>query len=311
MSLAPIVMFVYNRADHFMQTFAALKECPEAKESELYIFSDGPKTEVQKEQVEEVRVALKEAKNKAFFREVKIIESPVNRGLAMSVIRGVTEVLDKHGKAIVVEDDCMPSPYFLNYMNQCLDFYEKNINIGAIAGYVPQLTFPKEFEDDVFVAYRSCSWGWATWKDRWQEVDWNLSKMQDFYRHPSLIKKLNSNGKDRFIRLYRQTKGNGSSWSVRFGADLVRKNQLTVYPRYSYIQNIGCDASGVHSKEEDAVKMQVDLSKAIAEPRLKALVVIPKIQRIMKRHYSGGIISDIKRTVATIVIVLKNRWKNG
>ena len=140
-------------------------------------------------------------------------------------------------------------------------------------------------------------------------MDLELKDMQQFYRNPELISRLNANGSDRFIRLYRQTKGNGSSWSVRFGAHLVRKNLYTLYPRYSYIQNIGCDATGVHSRAEDADSMKVDLSKAIEEVRLCPVSVKPEIQKIMKKHYSSGPVSDLKRWAATKIIVMKERLK--
>lgn len=309
MSLAPIVMFVYNRADHFQQTYEALSKCIGATESELYIFSDGAKTEKDIPKVREVREALESVANGGCFQNVHIVESETNRGLAASVIAGVTQVLEEYGRVIVIEDDCLTSPTFLQFMNNALDTYEREKRVGAIAGYTPQIAFPEKFQEDVFFSYRSCSCGWATWKDRWDGVDWELKDMSDFYRNPTLIRKLNLNGIDRFIRLYRQTQGNGSSWSVRFGAHLVKNDQLTVYPRYSYIQNIGCDASGVHSQAEDAQKMRVDLSKAIESPRLAEPSVNPEIQRIMKKHYSAGIVSDIKRTLATVVIVLKERWK--
>lgn len=309
MGLAPIVMFVYNRADHFIQTFEALNKCPEAAQSDLYIFSDGAKSEKDKDRVVEVRETLKSVKKNNGFKNVYIVESPQNRGLAASVIAGVSEVIEKYGKAIVLEDDCITSPYFLKYMNRCLDYYEKDEQIGSIAGFTPELKFLDTFQDDVFMAYRSCSCGWATWKKRWEHVDWDLKDMKDFYNNPELIKKLNSNGSDRFIRLYRQTKGNGSSWSVRFGAHLVKNNQLTVYPRYSYIQNIGCDESGVHSKSEDAIKMRVDLSKAIENPVLCEPKINSEIQKLMKKHYSSGIASDLKRWAATKVIVARERKK--
>lgn len=310
MKQAPVVMFVYNRTDHFMKTYEALSRCEDASETDLFVFSDGAKSDKDKEKVNSVRMAVHEAIRETKFRTMKVIESPVNRGLAKSVIAGVTRILEEYGRVIVVEDDCVTSSYFLRFMNQALENYEIEKCVGAIAGYTPALVFPKGFKEDVFFAYRSCSCGWATWKDRWEEIDWELKNMKDFYRNPKLIQKLNSNGKDRFIRLYRQTKGNGSSWSVRFGAHLVRNNQLTVYPRYSYIQNIGCDESGVHSKSEDAVKMQVDLTKAIENPKLTKPVINREIQRVMKKHYSGGILSDIKRSLATTVIVVKERFKH-
>lgn len=310
MKPAPVVLFVYNRADHLKKTYEALSQCELAGETDLFIFSDGPKNEKAKTQVEEVRQELKRIAGSNDFQSVTIRESEKNRGLAASIIVGVTEIINQYGNVIVLEDDCVASPFLLAFMNNSLNFYDKNKAIGAIAGFTPQLDYPEDFKDDVFLAHRSCSWGWATWKDRWQDVDWDLNHIQDFYRNPELVKRLNANGADRFIRLYRQTKGNGTSWSVRFGAHLVKNNQFTVYPRYSYIENVGCDETGVHSKSEDAEKMAVDISKAIAKPHLLETEMRPELQRIMKKHYSGGLFSDIKRAVGTATIVVKeNLWK--
>lgn len=309
MSYAPVALFVYNRADHFKETYEALSKCGESKYTDLLIFSDDAKNETSAVGVESVRRYANEIKNDGFFKSVTVFEAEGNKGLAKSIIDGVTEVISRYGKIIVVEDDCVCSPYFLSYMNNCLKFYEKNKSIGAISGYSPQISFPADYSADVFSAYRSCSWSWATWADRWYGVDWDLNSFSDFCKKPSLIKKLNSNGNDRFMRLYRQTKGNGSSWSVRFGAHLVKNNQLTVYPRYSYIKNIGCDESGIHSKSEDAKKMAVDLSKAIACPKISDVVFNKGLQRIMKKHYSYGLASDFKKLVATILIVIKVNLK--
>ena len=309
MSFAPIVMFVYNRADHFNKTYEALSQCSEAKESDLFIFSDGPKNEEGAKKVNEVREALKKIQNDNSFKSITVFESPENKGLARSVISGVTEIIEKYGRVIVVEDDSVASPCFLRWMNGALDFYCNNKTIGAVSGYAPMLDLPDSYDNDMFVTYRSCSSAWATWADRWQNVDWELEEISDFYKNPSLIRRLNSNGSDRFIRLYRQTKGNGSSWSIRFGAHLVKNNWLTVYPRYSYVQNIGCDESGVHSTSDDAQKMRVELSKAISDPVIEDVKPDKRIQKIMKKHYSYGFVSDMKKLIFTALIVIKERLK--
>lgn len=306
---SPIVLFVYNRADHFQKTFEALSKCPEVKDSDLFIFSDGPKNEAAAPKVQEVRDALHAVQKGKSFKSITIHESPVNKGLATSIINGVTNIMERFGRAIVLEDDCQASPYFLSFMNRCLDAFENNPKIGSIAGYAPPVVFPKNYTNDTFLAWRSCSWGWATWKDRWQEVDWELKEISDFYRNPELLKRLNANGSDRFIRLYRQTKGNGSSWSVRFGAHLVRKGLYTVYPRYSYIQNIGCDESGVHSRTEDASLIRVNLGKAITNPSLELPLFNEEIQKILYKYYSGDFLSSLKRTIATRFFIARERLK--
>ena len=153
----------------------------------------------------------------------------------------------------------------------------------------------------------SGSSAWATWADRWENVDWELKDMKTFYSHPALIRKLNADGTDRFLRLYRQTQGNGSSWSVRFGAHLVKNDMLTVYPRYSMVKNIGCDDSGVHSTAQDAKSMAADLSKSIQDPKIEFISRDKRIGRLLRRHYSGGLLSDIKRAAATAFLTLKGK----
>lgn len=114
MKLAPITLFVYNRPDHTNKTIEALKKNKFAKESELFIFSDGPKKQEDASKVKEVRKYLKTIDG---FNDVFIKESEKNKGLANSIISGVTEVINKYRKVIVLEDDLITSPVFLEYMN--------------------------------------------------------------------------------------------------------------------------------------------------------------------------------------------------
>lgn len=311
MEYVPIVMFVYNREDHFIKTYEALAKCPEAKNSLLYIFSDGAKNERSEPQVRRVRETAKRLAGQSDFHKIILSESPVNMGLAKSVIQGVTMVLNKYGKAIIIEDDNIASPHLLDFFNRALAFYEKDKTVGALSGYTPLISFPDNYRQDVFSSYRSCSCCWATWKDSWQNIDWELKGFSDFVSDKQAVKKFTQTGNDRLIRLYRQTKGNGTSWSVRFGAHLVQQNLQTIYPRYSYIMNIGYDASGTHSRQNDAKSLEVDLSKAIPNPRFETVTLNKDIQKRLKKHYSGGKKSDIKRFCAVKYIIYKEKRKKS
>ena len=309
MNCAPIALFVYNRADHFTQTYNALAKCALASQSELFIFSDGPKNEQAVAAVNEVRLAAENAAKKGDFKNVTVIKSEYNKGLARSIIEGVTQILDRFGRIIVLEDDCVASPHLLSFMNECLNFYEKDKSIGSIAGYTPSLDLD-DYTHDIFLANRSCSCCWATWSDRWKNVDWDMKWMKDIFRNYRLVKALNSNGNDRFMRLYRQYKSNSQSWSIRFGTHLVLNNYKVVYPKYSYIKNIGGDESGVHSTSSDAKSLEADLSKAIAAPKIERLTLDNNIQKKLYRFYSGGLLSSTKRGLATALIIAKERIKN-
>ena len=168
MNYAPVIMFVYNREDHFKKTYEALAKCPEARDTVLYVFSDGAKNSQSEAAVEKVRDAVRYKIKNSDFKKVVLNEASCNRGLAVSIIGGVSEVLNQYGKAIIIEDDCMASPYLLSFFNKSLDYYENNNKVGAIAGYTPNISLPNEYTSDVFATYRSCSCCWATWKNKWE-----------------------------------------------------------------------------------------------------------------------------------------------
>lgn len=306
---APIILFVYNRIDLFLKVYDALRQCSDVEKSDLFIFSDGPKNDDSKQDVENLREQLKKVSDDSSFHKTTIIESVVNKGLASSIIDGVSQVISEYGRAIVLEDDCIPSKYFIQYMNSALDYYDDDKTIGSIAGYAEVIDLPDDYAEDVYLARRSCSWGWGTWIDRWNAVDWNLDEVSKIFRNPRMIHRLNENGSDRLMRLYRQSKRNAQSWSIRFGACHILRNWYVICPRYSYIYNIGDDGSGIHTKSGE-IGQQYDLSLAIEKPTYHSLVYDSRIQRLLKKHASDGVFSEIKRSLAAIVIVIKTNLES-
>ena len=165
---APIVLFVYNRPWHTLQTLNALMKNELADQHVLYIYSDGPKIKAANDEVKKIEEVRKLIRTKQWCKEVYIVESETNRGLADSIINGVTEIVNKHGKIIVLEDDLITSAGFLNYMNIALNLYKNEKNVMHISGYM----FPteKKLPETFFLVFTSC-WGWGTWDRAWQSFD--------------------------------------------------------------------------------------------------------------------------------------------
>lgn len=307
---APIVLFVYNRKDIFLKTYEALKNCIYADESDLYIFSDGPKDENARTLVEELRKYLRIIESDKSFRHITIVESEINKGLAKSIIEGITRIVAQYGRVIVLEDDCLPSKYFLKYMNTALEFFEKDKTIGSVSGFTEVIKIPDDYKSDIYLATRSASTGWGTWKDRWEDVDWSQQNASKIFKDSELVHRLTENGSDRLIRLYRHTKSGSQSWSILFGAHHVVKGWYVVYPRYSYIYNIGDEGTGVHTKPGELGK-QYDLSLANPNPDIKRVPVNSDIQQSLKNRFSEGVVSDMKRFFATKYIVFKEKRKKS
>jgi len=163
-NLSPIVLFVYNRLEHTRRTVEALLKNALADKSSFYIFSDGAKNEADAQKVKTVRDYIKTIKG---FDRIEIVLRDKNFGLANSVISGVTEVFKQYDRVVVMEDDIISSPSFLNFMNKALAFYQDSKSIYSISGYPYPIKIPNKYTEDIFISYSTSSWVWGTLKDRW------------------------------------------------------------------------------------------------------------------------------------------------
>lgn len=247
--LAPVVMFVYNRPDHTRKTLNALMKNELAQQTKLYIFSDGPKGDADNETLLKIQQVRKMINERPWCGEVEIIESPVNLGLGTSIRTGVTEIIEKHGWVIVLEDDLVTSPVFLNYMNDALDYYENRKSVFSVSGYcLPpnKLAIPSDYQYDVFVSLRNSSWGWGTWVDRWGKVDWDIKNYNTISEDPYIKEAINRGGDDVFELLSSQVFGKIDIWSIQFTLAHFVNHAVSIVPTSSYVDNIGLDGSGTN-----------------------------------------------------------------
>ena len=305
-NLAPIILFVYNRLEHTMSTLESLSKNTLAKQSALWIFADGAKNDEDYRKTQEVRDYIRSLPVKGWFDEIIIKESSKNKGLAKSIIEGVTCVIDQHEKVIVLEDDLVTAPDFLEFMNKSLNFYKNKPSVGAISGYNPirRENFPPDYEEDVYVTNRNCSIGWATWDYIWKEVDWEVRDYKNFERSFRSRIRFDESGSDRSKRLIRQVKYNLNSWSIRFGYTLFKLNKNVIYPKTSRLKHIGWDGSGTHSTQKNDTATQRFNSEIPVEP-LDFILSIPekdkKIVMAMKRVYSGGLLMKVESLLSYIL----------
>ena len=256
MIFAPIALFTYSRADHTRQAVESLLLNKEAAESDLYIFSDGPKTEEKREAVEENRRYIHSITG---FKSIHIVEREKNWGLANSLIAGITDVVNRYGRVIVVEDDLILSPYFLQYMNEALEKYKDEDKVGAISGFVFPTTAP--LPETFFLSYFHC-WGWATWKRSWDLLETDSKLLLRKMRFKERKFDLNHYAGNYGI-LYCQHKGKVDSWYIRFYASLFLAGKLNLFPNRSLVLNGGLDNSGTHCGHDVNLEGKVIVSDSI------------------------------------------------
>ena len=282
MKLAPITLFVYNRPWHTKQTIEALKKNRLAKDSELFIFSDGPENENSKETVRETREYIKTING---FKKVEIVEREKNLGLANSIISGVSKIVDQYGRIIVLEDDMISSRYFLKYMNDALNLYEEKKQVISIHAYV----YPtkKILPETYFLKGADC-WGWATWKRGWDLFESDGQKLLQELEIKKLTKEFDFDGSYPYTKMLKdQIAGKNNSWAIRWYASAFLKNKLTLYPGKSLVDNIGLDGSGTHcngdnnfGKKNQIKDLEIEVKKIDIKESLEArLAVIDFLKR--------------------------------
>lgn len=241
MTLAPILLFVYNRPQHTARGVESLLRNALAADSRLIIYSDAPKTAADADSVRQVREYVRGISG---FKEIEIVERGENWGLARSIIDGVTRAVDRYGRVIVLEDDLVVAPYFLQFMNEALETYKDEPRVGHIQAcdFTRDASLP-----DTFLIKWTGSWGWATWDRAWHLFQPDGRKLLAEMRQRRLTREFDFNGAYGFTRmLQRQIQGRNNSWAIRWNASLFLRDVLSLNVGKSLVRNEGFDGSGTN-----------------------------------------------------------------
>lgn len=250
---SPIVIFAFNRPEALERLTKALSKCPLYDESPRIVFVDGARNEHERFKVEKVIEIAHTITN-----DVRC--SDVNRGLGASVIAGVTDIIAKHGRAIVLEDDLVPAPGFLLFMNQALNRYESDDRILSVCGYSLKVSRPNGYQADVYLGERSSSWGWATWNNRWQQVDWEVTDYNTFKNNSKQRHSFNRGGSDMAGMLDAYMHGRNHSWAIRFCYHQWRHHMFSIHPMRSLIDNQGFGQDATNCRQSwSRFKCDVDM----------------------------------------------------
>jgi FkbM family methyltransferase len=246
MNLSPILLFAFNRPQSLQNCIESLQKNALAKESKLFIFVDGARRDKEGEAAK-VFATQEVAKSVTGFESVTCEFSKENNGLANSIINEVSQVIEKYGRVIALEDDLILAPGFLDFINQGLEKYENEQKVFSVCGYGLKVKTSADYNSDAYFCTRSSSWGWATWKDRWQSVNWNV----DFKSCKRYKKNFNKwGGSDCFSLLKKSYKNKIDSWAIYFSFSMFLQNKYSLHPVKSLVNNYGINKEATHTKQK-------------------------------------------------------------
>lgn len=295
--LSPILLFVYNRLTHTQRCVEALLRNPLASESELFVYSDGAKDASQQETVNEVRNYIHSISG---FKNIIVTERNENWGLARNIIDGVTTQINQYGRVIVLEDDLVVAPHFLKFMNDALEAYKNEPQVGHIQGcdFTQDPTLP-----DTFLIKWTGSWGWATWDRAWKHFNPNGKALLQELEARKLTYTFDFDGKYGYTRmLRRQIEGKNNSWAIRWNASLFLKGILSLNVGRSLVQNEGFDGSGTNCGGGGLYASQLYLKELPVVP-ISPIEENPEARQAYVRYYArtnsfwAKAIRRIKRTL--------------
>jgi hypothetical protein len=241
---APIALFIFRRPDHARRTIASLQACIGFSESQIFVFADGPTRPRDVPAVMETRALVR----RLLGERATFLERETNLGIDQSVIAGVTDVCDRFGRVIVIEDDLVVSPLFLQFLNRGLRRYESEPRVMQISGHmfdVPQL---RKQNEAVFLPMTT-SWGWATWKRAWDQFDPEADGWRDRLHDEPARRRFDLEGNFEYSgMLAREMRRKVGAWDIRWYYTVFARDGLALFPPRTLVVNAGFDGTGTHDR---------------------------------------------------------------
>ncbi len=237
---APVAIFAYRRPAHLRRLIGSLFENKAFARSAVFAFCDGARNEVDRAAVAQTRAVVREL----LGARAEILESEINKGLASSIIAGVTRLCEHYGRVIVLEDDLVLHPGCLDFMNAALRRYADDARVYHVNAY----RYPLPPASAPTFSRLPSSWGWATWARAWSAFEPNAAKLQGLLEERRLIHALDFEGAFPYYQMLKnQVQGKVDSWAIRWYASVLLRGGLSVVPNVAQANNRGFDNSGVHS----------------------------------------------------------------
>ena len=271
---APVMITTYTRIGHLQRTIEALLKNDLAKETSVFVYVDGPLPGDE----EKVSAIISFLAMVSGFAALNVIVRPQNLGAHENAKRANYEVLDKYGSMIRMEDDNVTAPGFLRFMNLALTKYKEDSNVFSITGYCPPIMIPNDYRYDAFFLKRFMGWGCGLWRDRLDDAYHQITseEFKEFTANKQLSRAfIEGGGKDMLNMLEAVADGRLDAADVVAMYTQFLKDQYTLYPTQSLVQNIGMDATGVHCDDTDYFDVPLSNKTTFSLP--DHLVVDPRI----------------------------------
>ena len=302
---SPVAVFAFNRPGKLYSCLQSLELAYGSEFTSVHVFIDGQRHMQEKSTVDDVESI---ARQEWHFGDIRVTRSPLNLGLAKSILQGIDSMFEDFETVIVVEDDLEVARNFLTFMNDGLLKYVHSLQVCSIQGY----TYPSlQRESNCFFLRGADCWGWATWKDRWFNFERDSKVLQTRISERNLERAFDLDGRYPYMQMLRDNQsGLNDSWAVRWHASNFIDNKLSLYPSHSLVNNTGDDGNGTHAGTSKGYQVNIKNSEIGDFPKLIRESVSTRNKLIKfhdhrnRKYWLSQIRSAIKRRLSDF----KDRW---
>ena len=240
----PVLFLIFNRLDTTQRVFEEIRK---AKPPRLYLASDGARDnkEGEKEVVQKTRDFV--LNNIDWDCEVKTLLRDKNLGCGPAVSRAITWFFEQEADGIILEDDCLPDPSFFKFCEELLEYYKDNKKIMHISGdqFVPNFNNGASY----YFAVNMHCWGWASWADRWNKYEFDLSD----YNEKNVEKFSKNKAVQEYWRniLLMVKNKQINTWDYQWMFSIIKNNGLCINPSVNLISNIGFGENSTHTSDKN------------------------------------------------------------
>ena len=248
---SPIIFFAFNRPEHTLRSLKALQANPLADRSLLYIYCDGPRPGETTEGVERIEQVRRIAASDQWCGEVVLEFRETNFGLGKGLPAGISEVLESQDRIIVVEDDVVVSPGFLEYMNAALDLYADDERVMHVSAFTSRVEMPADHSETTYFYNHTTCWGWGTWRRAWRHFTQDGARLMREIDASGRRGYINlDNGHEYYWALKYLDEGRSQDWNCYWHVVVSLRGGHCLHPVKSLTDNIGFDGSGAQCSAE-------------------------------------------------------------
>lgn len=262
----PILLISFNRPDFTEQVLERIREI---KPNRLYLFRDGPRNNNQSDvlQTNEVKKVLETID---WPCDVKRNYSEDNLGCKNGVSTAINWFFENEKMGIILEDDCLPTANFFEFMDVLLHKFEKNEEIMHISG----TSFDRADQNQI-LTYSACNiphvWGWGSWRRSWAKYSNKFDKkdlneldilLNKYFKNNNVIKKY---WKKTFNNLLQNKI---DTWDYQWTYTIWKNKGVCINPSVTMIENIGFDNRATHTIVEKHINDPIQDTLELKHPPL-------------------------------------------